>query len=895
MPPSKLLNVTRLIRARRERRARQAHSLGRRFARLSIFSFAVLSTAIAVLALGAPALFSYITQDLPSVDSLPQLLNADNGILLNATRIFDRNGELISSLAPAGYETRSYIHLDENPFLLIAFSHYLDPENMEPGSNPGILAKQLVDQLLLPMETEGLRKTLRSNFLSAQSVQRFDSEQLIEWALNSSDFGNRIYGVGDAASYYLSKSLEQANLADLALLAVIADETNGNSSMTVEELRREQQFLLLDLLEQGLITEAQAQAAVSGDIHLNAAAGPTTEQAPYFRDMLLEQLYSQFDEETIWRGGFELTTTLDLSLQKNVSGLAAERDAEIVILDSSSGQILAMVGPAKDASHQAGTILSPFVYLNAFANGYSPASLIWDIPSSILPGIADYENADGKFHGPINLRTALAQNYLVPSMELLSRIGVQRTWQIAQEAGLRSLNAATVEESYEVLLGGVELSLIELAQAYGTLANQGHIAGQDQKGGIQPGTLLIVRDPLGNILLDQTISQSRSIISAELAYLVTDILSDSSVVLENAKVPIQANVNRPAAIQLALSPQGDGVWVLGYSPQLVVAVWASDEESSIAQRGALWSDIFEISHGELPIQSWLAPAKLSTVVVCVPSGMLPSADCPLTRREFFFPGQEPSQLDSLYQRVSINRYNGKLATVFTQADFIEEQVVINLPEGSDEWASRAGLDIPPSDYDVITQSNQSSESVSILGPTPFTSLSGQIRIKGKADDSEAAAYRVLAGEGLFPSQWIEIAQGPIAEDGEILALWDTQSLDGLYAIHLQVISSDAIVQNAYTLVTIDNQTPQLSIITPKPGQEFNAADIDELQFLAEAEDNHSIEKVVISLDGFSIGSITEEPFEITWPIILGDHELRVTAIDEAGNQITEVISFEVSP
>jgi len=895
MPRSKLLTVSRLIRARRARRNRQSRSLGQRFAKISLLTIAILSSTIAILAIGAPAIFSFVTQDLPSADSLANLLNPDTGSLLRATVVLDRNGELISSLAPAGFERRSYIQLEENPLLVTAFSQYLDRENMEPFNNSEILAQQLVEELLIHLEAEGLLKTLRGSLLRAQSVQRFSSEQLIEWVLNSIDFGDGIFGVGDAASYYLNKSLEQANLSELALLAVIADKRMGESAWEAEELRREKQVLLLDLLDRGLISEAQAQEAVSTEIELTAGAGSRIDAAPYFTKMILEEVYRQFDKENLWRGGFELVTTLDLSLQQSAFSLLEEGEAEIVVLDPNNGEILAMLGFARDANHQAASVLSPFVYLNAFANGFAPASLIWDIPASILPGFADYENEDGTFHGASNLREALAQNYLVASMNLLSRIGAQRSWEIAKEAGLDSLNAANSEDSYELLLGSVELKLLEIARAYGTVANQGHIAGQDRNGDIEAGTLLIVRDPLGNILLDQNQSQSRSIVSAELAFLVTDVLSDGSVVLENAKAPILANLDRPAAIHMAPSPNGEGIWVVGYSAQQVVAMWTSTKDFSTTQAGRLWKDVFEVSHKDLPIQSWTVPANLSTVVVCVPSGMLPSAECPLTRREFFLPGQEPSQIDTLYLRMSINRFSGKLATVFTQVDFIDEKVFINLPAGSAEWAVRAGIDIAPSDYDVIPQRKQSSESVSVLTPERFSSLGGQIRIVGSADVDDAESYRILAGEGLFPAQWFEIAQGELGEGGSIRALWNSGPLDGLYAIQLQVISSDDIVQSDFTVVTIDNQFPELGIISPIGSQEIRAVDIDELRFIAEAADNLSIKEVIFTLDDISIGAIDEAPFELVWPIILGDHQLRVTAIDQAGNQTIEVVNFEVLP
>ena len=209
----------------------------------------------------------------------------------------------------------------------------------------------------------------------------------------------------------------------------------------------------------------------------------------------------------------------------------------------------------------------------------------------------------------------------------------------------------------------------------------------------------------------------------------------------------------------------------------------------------------QVATQDLPLESWAKPEDVSVVNVCDPSGMLPTADCPVLVSEVFLNGNEPVQADTMYRRFAINRETGLLATVFTLPQLIEERVYLVVPADARAWAEGAGLAIPPSNYDVI-QPPQTDPDVNIASPALFAEVSGNVKITGTAAGDDFSSYRVLVGQGLNPREWIQVAEGSAPVTNDLLAAWDTQGLSGLYAIQLQVVRSDQRVDTAIIQVTI---------------------------------------------------------------------------------------------
>jgi hypothetical protein len=203
----------------------------------------------------------------------------------------------------------------------------------------------------------------------------------------------------------------------------------------------------------------------------------------------------------------------------------------------------------------------------------------------------------------------------------------------------------------------------------------------------------------------------------------------------------------------------------------------------------------------LPREGWAAPADVSAINVCDPSGMLPTADCPSLVSEVFLNGNEPIQPDNMYRRYAVNRETGLLATVFTLPQLVEDHVYLVVPPEARSWAEGAGLEIPPATYDVI-QPPQVNPDAAITAPELFTEVSGEVRIEGTAAGEGFTSYRLLVGQGLNPAEWTQVAEGAQPITDGVLATWDTTGLSGLYAVQLQVVRTDQRVDTAITQFTV---------------------------------------------------------------------------------------------
>jgi membrane peptidoglycan carboxypeptidase len=281
-------------------------------------------------------------------------------------------------------------------------------------------------------------------------------------------------------------------------------------------------------------------------------------------------------------------------------------------------------------------------------------------------------------------------------------------------------------------------------------------------------------------------------------------LSDESVRWLSLGRPNVTEIGRPAGVKLGQTDDGLDAWTIGYSPSRVAAVWTgAREESELTARipAVLWNALMQMASQNLPREGWPIPADVSVINVCDPSGMLPTAECPNLVSEVFLNGNEPIQPDNMFRKYAVNRETGLLATVFTLPQLIEERVYLVVPSDARSWAESAGLEIPPSTYDVI-QSPQVNPAVNITSPELFAEVNGEVQIRGTAAGEEFVSYRILIGQGLNPQEWIQVAVGnePVTDD--LLAAWNTSELSGLYAVQLQVVRTDQRLDTAIIQVTV---------------------------------------------------------------------------------------------
>lgn len=949
--------------------------------RTSLGCSGVFSLALALTFILAALLYSQITQDIPSVEGLPALLEPPNGLLLKPTRLYDRSGQhVILELQNPVAASRRYLRLPgtasegEPVFsqpMIVATLAAADPNfwrhwgfslrGLFSGEHP-TLAQQLVSELLLADEPPSLRRALRERLLAAQLTRRFGREKTLEWYLNHADYGRLAYGADAAALVYLGKSAADVDLAQAALIAATALDATLNPQDAPQFALGRQKIVLQNVLRYHLASPQEAAQAAQQPVDIRPAPRPgqalsledlQPRIAPAFARIALQQIESRISRKRLERGGMLILTSLDYELQMQmICILAAQTEklgvstvqpptteqctadrllpalesprvdeeiyAQALALEPQSGHILALVDAAPYtaagellAAHPAGALATPFIYLTAFTRGLGPASLVWDIPPEDAQELEAERLAE--YHGPVRLRLALANDYLQPAEQLLAQVGVENVWRAAQQFGVLSPQNSE-DGKVNALTFLRPVNLIEMSQAFGILANQGMLAGRPappsaeelffsgmQPPPIQPITALRMEDATGKVWLDWSVGQTRPIVDASLAYLITHVLSDETARWPSLGHPNPLEIGRPAAAKVGGDPSQHSAWVIGYTPDRLVGVWlgyaaAANPLPDVAVQAAtgVYHAAMKYANQNLPARPWPTPAGIVHVKVCDPSGMLPTAYCPNVVEEVFHSGNEPLQQDRLYQSVAVNRETGRLATIFTPPDLIVDQPYMLVPPQAMEWAKRAGLSSPPDTYDTLTALSSQSSQVQITSPRMFEVVRGATPIRGSVQLEDLGFYRLQVGQGLNPQGWYQIGEDhnqPIREG--LLGVWDTHGLNGLYVIELLAVRDDQSVQRAVMLVTVDNQPPKLQIISPIQHEEIALRQRSNIVLLAEASDDLGATTVEFYLDDRLLASISQPPYALSWQCVRGMHTLRVRAADRAGNITEETLQFTV--
>ena len=814
------------------------------------------------------------------------------------------------------------------------------------------LAQSLVSEYLLWDTPSGFKRDFLERILAAQITAQYGREKIFTWYLNHANYGRFTFGAEAAAQVYFGKPTAELTLAEAALLAAVSESPAYNPHDSLSAALDRQQAVIQAMLGQGRITREQAQEALNEAVEIRPPQKPPQNLAPAFSNYVLKRISEDIPIARLERGGIDIITSLDYDLQQEtfcateahiakLSGndtypsegcetalllptishspeqAVGDISGSVIIYDPKSGEILAMVGeaqpgidPTETTNQPTGTLLTPFLYLTALTRGSSPATLLWDIP---VDGYTE-PNTNHDFVGPVRLRTALTNDYLSPAYQLLQQVGTNSVQQTFNQMGLEF--GIELGEHSNQIFWDRSVSLLQTVQAYGVLANSGIGVGVAAEPRAENGThqyapvaVLSIEDRSTD-LFDPTSgkhieyrSDSRTIINPQLAYLITDMLSDESVRWPSLGHPNPYEIGRPVAIKDGRTPDGSAYWSIGYTPQRVIGTWigpknptASEKDILLPEQASagLWHAVSKYVLRHLPANRWEQPTGISQTDVCIPSGMLPSADCPNIVREVFLAGSEPTQIDTLYKRLEINRETGQLATALTPPELIDSQVFLVVPPAAAQWAEVSGLPTPPETYDVISAPVTKSPDVRIASPEMLSQISGGIVISGTAAGDSFEYYRLHVGQGLNPTSWLQIGENhstPVKEG--VLGEWNTGDLNGLFTIQLMVVDEQQLVESDFIQVTVDNLAPNVTIHYPNQNQELTLSS-DYIIFQTIIVDN-SIERADFYLDDELIGSLRSEPYSFPWTPDLGSHTLEVIALDRAGNIERAVVEFSVIP
>ena len=551
--------------------------------------------------------------------------------------------------------------------------------NLRAGSirqGGSTLTQQLVKNFFLTPERTYRRK-LQEALMALLVEARYDKKAILETYLNEIYLGQRgataIHGVGEATRLYFGKSAVHLSIAESGLLAAIIQSPNGISPYREPERAVQRRNLVLELMfDQGRIDEAAYRKALDEPLRL-AAVTPEPGDARYFLDLLRRQLAETYPAGALTVEGLHVYSTLDRRLQRLAAislrdGIREiERShAELVVEDPAralqgclialrpqTGELLALIGGrdygvsqfdrCTQARRQPGSVFKPFVYIAALEPvGGTPhitlASFLDDSPFEVETRDGSWQprNYDDTFHETVTVREALEGSFNVATARLAQEIGVRRVVQVARRLGVKSPLPAVPS----LALGTAELSPLEVARAYATIAN----------GGVRPEIQsfedVVNRD--GRVLERRRLSFER-VLDAGTAYLVTSLLE--GVAERGTAASVRAGGLRgPVAAKTGTTDDERDLWFVGYTPDLVAVVWLGfDEPRSVglsSSRGALpiWRRFVESATGGVVRGAFLRPPEIERVAIDPATGALALSGCPDRREEYFLAGTLPTHV-----------------------------------------------------------------------------------------------------------------------------------------------------------------------------------------------------------------------------------------------------------
>jgi len=904
---------------------------------LGLLAISLSAAALGGLAVGSTLLG--LAAELPEVARIEAQFGLRGAEAFRPLLLYDRTGEVVlfQNLAPAAAD-RVWVDPLELPEHVVQTTLVaLDPTFWtNPGYELGGLAdgssatitQRLTEAALLPPAngaTSATGRTLQNVLLAAELARRYPKERILAWYLNSANYGRSAYGIDAAGLVYFGKHAADLTLAESSMLAALILDPELDLLGSPAAAKSGQAAVLDRMVAEAELSRAEADRAGNQPLQLQSAA--IAWQPPDFAAYALQQVRSLLGPGLLSRSGVRVILSLDNDLQQQAV-CAAESHAErlrgspagtvipaldgtpcvaaallptlrpsdvgldhqleawgLVVTDPQRGEILAASGPVGQL-RPAGPVLSPFLYLTAFARGSSPSTMVNDLGPP-LEGAA----------GPVRMRTALAGLLPGPETSLLAALGEDSLLRSLAQLGL---HAAASEDGE---LRSQQVNLLDLAKAYGVLAAEGRSRGlQLADGSIVPTIVLRVEEGDGTPFYHFEPAE-QAIVSPQLAYLLVAVLSDEPARRASLGSPNLLEIGRQAGVLSGNSPEQDTNWAIGFTPNRVVGVFLSGEPLREVDRlngaASLWHAIIRFGSAGLPAQGWQLPPGLSEIEVCDPSGLLPTAYCPEVVREAFIQGSEPTHYDNLYQPFRVNSETGKLATLFTPLASIEERVYFIPPPEAQEWARAIGLERPPEEFDALPSAGLASPGARILFPNAFDIVGEEIPILGEAAAEGFSYYRLQYGQGLNPTRWIQIEGDRFSQvQAGRLADWSTGGLNGLYTLQLLVILQDGQVRTAATPLTLDNQPPLIELLSPQPGLRIRLASQASLLLQAEAGDAVKLEQVEFLVNGRPVATMANAPFLFNWvlPNRTGVFEIRGRATDAAGNQAeSELVTIEIIP
>ena len=663
--------------------------------------------------LGAVGIFAYFAKDLPDPTKIHQRQ------IVESTKIYDRTGQVIL-YDIHGEEKRTVIPFEEMPqyvknatvvaeddnfyhhfgldwqgILRAAWANFRGKKIAQGGST---ITQQFIKNAYLggPQSERTYTRKIKEAILSLIMERKYSKDEILGFYLNQVPYGSNTYGIEAASQTFFNKPTKELTLAESTLLAALPQAPSYYSpyGSHPDDLKARQEYILNRMVNFGYITKEQTEEAKNKKLKY---ASQVDLKAHHFVTMVKEYLEEEYSRlyTDINMAGLKVYTTLDWDFQKIAEEIITEQtpvnekkyradNAALVAINPKSGQVLALVGSknykedqfnvATSPYRQPGSSFKPFAYAAAFQKGFTPETILFDLPTSFgefgpVGQEKEYKpnNYDLKFRGPISMREALAQSINLPSVKTLYLAGVRETINLAQDMGITTLKDR-YRYSLSLVLGGGEVKLIDETAAYGVFATEGikHPVN----------FILKIEDAQGNILEEYQDGAIR-VLDQQIARQINNILSDEAV-----RAPMFGNhsklylPNRPAAAKTGTTQDYSDGWTVGYTPSLVVGVWAGNNDYTQKMRlGAaglyvaapIWNEFMERAYKTINNEQRTTNNKNEFTLPKEIEEFTPPEPTPTSTKPMIN-GQIAYQ-----KKVGIDQISGKLATNLTPPDLIKER------------------------------------------------------------------------------------------------------------------------------------------------------------------------------------------------------------------------------
>lgn len=595
---------------------------------------------------------------------IPDFHSFENRLIENSTKIYDRTGKVLLydvnkdvkrtsiSFEEMGVNIKNAtIAIEDSEFynhggirissiIRALFVNFFSTGRTQGGST---ITQQLVKNTLLTREKSYTRK-IKEWVLAVKIDSSLPKEKILEHYLNESPYGGNIYGVEEASRTYFNKNAIDLSIAEAAYLAAIPQSPTYLSphGKNKDKLDERKNLVLKRMRDLKFITEAEYEKA-KNEVVAFVPESNTGVKAPHFVFFIQDYLEEKYGREMVAFGGLKVITTLDYELQSKGEEIVKEealknardwngKNASLVAIDPKTGQILTMIGSrdyfdeevdgnfnVSTALRQPGSAFKPFIYATAFNKGFTPSTVLFDLPTEFqttcdaygraLPGYSQSncympENYDGKTVGPMTLRSALAESRNIPAVKLFYLAGLNDSLKTAEAMGISTLSDIN-RYGLTLVIGGGEVKLLDMTSAFGVFANNGIR---------NPYTgILRVEDSTGRVLEEFT-PKPIDVLPKNTALTISDILSD-----ETARIPTfgagsaLSIPGRDVAVKTGTTNNNKDAWTIGYTPSISVGVWAGNNDNKamrkggVAMAGPIWNRFISEALKNLPNEDFEAP------------------------------------------------------------------------------------------------------------------------------------------------------------------------------------------------------------------------------------------------------------------------------------------------